>query len=347
MARINIYAIAREAGVSTATVSRVVSHQPGVKPETRQKVLAVVEKYNYRPNQIATGLLKQNLHTLCLVLPSVRNPFYAAMCTAAQRSAEERDYSVQLMTFRRQDAWTQETIDEIIGRRADGVILSGDVTPLEPGVAARMVAQLQRYMPVVVVNPVDENVQCPCLAANLAGSARYAVRHLHTLGHTRIALVGGDPTILFDNSREHAFPLIMEELGLDARAYPFLRGETTADGESIVMRLFSSYEKDARPTALIAFNDLLALGALKQLKRMGYAVPRDVALIGCDTQFFTPYLDPPLTTTDLHIESIVESAVQMLVQAGGQRLQPFYQLYDSTLIVRESCGASLGTRALG
>ena len=97
---------------------------------------------------------------------------------------------------------------------------------------------------------------------------------------------------------------------------------------------------------MIAFNDQVALGAIKQLKQMGLSLPQDMAIIGCDNQFFCPYTDPPLTSVDLHPEEMTQSAVRELLVARDSAPHPFSLMREATLIVRESCGAKLGYRKL-
>ena len=140
----------------------------------------------------------------------------------------------------------------------------------------------------------------------------------------------------------------MERLGLPADLEISTdAGFTPQAGELCVNRLLSATPEPDRPTALIAINDLVALGALRQLQRMGLRVPRDMALIGCDNQFFTPFLDPPLTTVDLHPFDHGVSAVEELIGAlrGGTAI--YSQIRECSLIVRESCGALLGPREPG
>ena len=109
--------------------------------------------------------------------------------------------------------------------------------------------------------------------------------------------------------------------------------------------MLSGLERRRWPTAIIAFNDQMALGAIKQLKQMGLHLPDDMAIIGCDNQFFCPYTDPPLTSIDLHPEEMTQSAVrELLVAREGNRTQSFSMMREATLIVRESCGAKLGYR---
>ena len=111
--------------------------------------------------------------------------------------------------------------------------------------------------------------------------------------------------------------------------------------------MLTNLDRRRWPTALIAFNDLVALGAMKQLKQMGLRLPEDMAIIGCDNQFFCPYTDPPMTSVDLHPEEMARSAVRELLLSHDGDAKTFSMMRDATLVVRESCGARLGYRKLG
>ena len=127
--------------------------------------------------------------------------------------------------------------------------------------------------------------------------------------------------------------------------------QTFTDAERAVLRMLSGLERRQWPTGMIAFNDLIALGAMKQLKRMGIRLPEEMAIIGCDDQFFCPYTDPALTSVDLHPEEMASSAVRELLFAhennGEAGDHAFSMMHEATLVVRESCGAKLGYRKLG
>ncbi|MDD3336083.1 MAG: LacI family DNA-binding transcriptional regulator [Eubacteriales bacterium] len=339
---VNIYTIAKEAGVSTATVSRVVSNHPSVRPETRRKVLEIVEKNGYHPNQIAAGLLKKKTHTIGVVFPSLENPFYGAICSTAQQYAQQMNYFVQLLPSMRRGGYDSTLVELLLGKRLDGVVLSGDVMPREPENARRMLRQLQKYMPVVVLNPPDDQLECAGLVLDLWGGMQSSVQHLYTLGHRRIAMLGGSVGANEASSRESAYLQSMRELAL--RPFPLVQADGCAEGENALLQLLSNCDAEQRPTAIVAFNDLVALGAMRQLSRLGLKVPDDMAVIGCDNQFFGPFLTPSLTTCDLHVNDAIQYAVRLLIQSEGELIPSMRRKYESVLMIRESCGAQLGKR---
>jgi len=123
-------------------------------------------------------------------------------------------------------------------------------------------------------------------------------------------------------------------------------GYTPEAGELAVLKMLSRLERAAWPTALVAINDMVALGALRQLHRMELRVPYDMAIVGCDNQFFSALTTPPLTTIDLQAAEHARTAVQVLLGEQKQASPPFTQVREATLIVRESCGVNLGRRGL-
>lgn len=332
-----IFDIAREAGVSIATVSRVVSGNPSVRAETRERVLAVVAKYNFRPSMVATGLSSKKTHTMGIITPLIENPFYSMMCVALQLEAQRLNYSTLLFQIPRGTILQQDFLDQLIARRLDGVIFSGDVTDdSSSDSAVDSMRKLRRQMPLVAINLREVCEELPCLVTDLAACSQLAIRHLTKLGHRRIALLGGVGAAQLSNTREQGYLDEMEKLGEEP--YPMTVGESPLDGEACVSSLFAQLAGREKPTAMVAFNDLVALGALRQLKRQGLKVPEDIALVGCDNQFFARYADPPLTTLDLHIEETSRLAMNLLVSAQTANLDGFAQHFEPTLIVRESCG---------
>lgn len=337
--RVNIFDIAKEAGVSIATVSRVMAGSDKVRPATRDKVMRIVQKYNFSPSMIAAGLSKRKSRTLGMILPLIDNPFYTQMWISAQREAARERYTMILYQVERGTLLTQEFIDELIGRRLDGFVITDDITDESSKASvAECVRQLLRYMPVVAVTPSKSAFDCPTFSSDLAGAMRMSIRHLARLGHERIAMLGGNQIGDVPNTREFSYLSEMRELGLAKHIYPFTRGESPSEGELAVNRLLTQLAVDRAPTALVVFNDITALGAIKQLKKMGYRLPDDMAIVSCDNLFFAPYTEPPLTSVDLKVEDTVSRAIQLLAHAGGP-LAPFEQTFAPILVVRESCGA--------
>jgi DNA-binding LacI/PurR family transcriptional regulator len=338
---LTILDIAREAGVSSATVSRVLSQHPNVRPDTFQKVKAVVDKYNYKPNSIARGLLQRQSHTLGIILPDIKHPYYASVFSAAQREAMSSGYVVQFYRLAYNSTITDDFINQLIERRLDGVLLCGGF--IEPTCANDLpdvLHRLQRYMPIVTICPPITGLRCINIYTDLRSGVRKVVRHLSQLGHRRIAFIGATHETRSVGERQLGFEEEMAQLGLE----PILLVEnihTPAMGETSVRRLLAEEGGDRAPTALVVVNDLVALGVLKGLRKLGISVPEEMAVVGCDNQFFSEYTNPPLTTIDLAPEELGLLGTRALLHAHDSNAASFNQARESTLIIRESCGAYL------
>jgi DNA-binding LacI/PurR family transcriptional regulator len=341
---INIYDIAREAGVSIATVSRALSETPNPHSAKQKRVLEVVRKYNYKPSVAARGLNCGQSRLISIGLPEIANPFYSELFSAADEELSVQGYSLVLSRVPDNPGGYQAFIDQLIERRPDGVILAGGmVEDFNASERLGVLNHLRNYMPIVLIGEAVENFPCVCIDSDMAEGARITVRHLNALGHERIVLLGGSHQKRGSSSREHGYQDEMQSLGLDnGLRYRRELGYNLEDGAKGILKLLSSLPRTDWPTAVIAINDLVAMGALRQLHRMSIRVPEDMAVVGCDNQFFSAYTHPSLTTLDLHISELGKLAVSYLL--SWQEGQNFLHLMENTLIVRESCGATLGRR---
>ncbi|MDO5298577.1 MAG: LacI family DNA-binding transcriptional regulator [Clostridia bacterium] len=345
---VTIYDIAREAGVSTATVTRVVSGHPSVKAETRDRVQRIIDAHAYAPSAAARDLERGQTHTIGIVMPAVTNPYFTRIYDTTYDEAEANGYYAWLFQIAERQPIPASLVDELIRRRLDGVIFAGGIWSTARSGLSEALVRLKHHMPVVAICPPATELDCICIYSDLVSCSRLPVRHLHALGHRRIAFIGGSMQLKDSSKRGENFLQQLRALDLpDDPAYHVDCGYDAESGERAVMRMLSRLERKRWPTALIAFNDLMALGALKQLKQMGLRVPEDMAIIGCDNQFFCPYTDPPLTSVDLHPEDMARSAVRELLFARENSGQSFSLMREASLIVRESCGAKLGYRKLG
>ena len=338
--------VAARAGVSVATVSRVLSGG-SASQAARRKVEEAVRLLGYRPLSAARKTeTAASVPSLALVLTDLTNPYYASLSAGAEQAAREAGYP--LIVYKAEaNRWGEDTIaDRVLRLPAAGAVLVG--TAVETGTPEeirRRLCTIAQRIPIVTIGPRVEGVNCVNITSDLSVSVRKSIAHLVNLGHRRISFIGGSGGTRSSSARRRAYYEEMrrlsltpdEEIGTEA-------GFTCQAGEFCVNRLFTDRKADARPTALIAINDLVALGALRQLQRMGLRVPEDAALIGCDNQFFTPFLNPPLTTVDLHPFDHGVTAVEELIgfiRGGGGS---YSQIRECSLIVRESCGAALGYR---
>ncbi|NCB32041.1 MAG: LacI family transcriptional regulator, partial [Clostridia bacterium] len=265
-----IYDIAREANVSTATVTRVMAGHPSVRPATRQRVQQVIDAHSYTPNTAARDLENGRTKTFGIILPEITNPYFAQIFAGADDEARRNGYSLWLHQLPSNEAIENEVVNELIQKRLEGAFFVGGIWEAGRKGLTEAMRKLRRYMPIVAICPPQTNLDCICLYNDLVSSTGHAVRHLHALGHRRIAFIGGSLQVGGSGARGQGFLAELRALGLpDDPAYHHEGGFDADSGERAVSRLLSGLERGKWPTALVAFNDLVALGAMRQLKQMG------------------------------------------------------------------------------
>lgn len=338
-----IYDVADCAGVSIATVSRVLSGG-SASAAAKQKVKQAIQSLGYQPAEVRRPPERlQPRRTLALVVSNLANPYYADLASGAEEAARRNGYALQIYCHDLNEPISPALINQLIEHQPAGAVLVGSM--VENGSENELLSLLMRLrqeMPLAIIGPRIAGLDCINITSDLSLSVRKSVAHLLSMGHERIAFIGGSSSIRSASVREQAFYAEMERLGKPIIRVGAESGFSPRDGEMGVARLFASLSVQERPTALITINDLVALGALRELQRLGLRVPEDVALIGCDNQFFTPYLNPPLTTVDLHPADHGKNAVSELINAiSGGNVYSFSQIRECSLIVRESCGMAI------
>ena len=338
--------VAGRAGLSIATVSRVLSGG-SASEEARRRVEDAVQSLGYQPQKSPRKPETRQSTTLALVISDLTNPYYAALCAGAEEAARRNGYSL-LVYQTALTGWMEPLIAErVASLPACGAVLVGST--VESGSAEEIYTRLSRIsqaMPIVTIGPRVEGLQCVNITSDLSLSVRKSIAHLRTLGHRRISFIGGSGG-RSSSARRRAYYEEMARLDLPSdRETVSDAGFTPQAGESCISRLLSGTPQNAWPTAIIAINDLVALGALRQLNRLHIRVPEDMALIGCDNQFFAPFLNPPLTTVDLHPFDHGTLAVNELIGALRGDTSAYSQIRECSLIVRESCGALLGRKEI-
>lgn len=336
-----IYDVAEHAGVSIATVSRVLSGG-SASAGARAKVEEAISALGYK-----SVAAKQDNRVIAMVLSSQQNPYYASLCTGASSEAVRAGYLPMLYSY--PDTTPIERITEdLLANRPAGVLLAGfAVESLTRQEQTRTcLRRLQQTLPLVAIGPPIEGLECGTLTSDPSQCVHKSMAHLTMLGHRRIAFIGGDRSASFSNIRENAYHEEVQQHGCAVRQdYVALTGCTVPAGELAVNMLLGSLETKDYPTAIFAVNDLVALGAISQLHRHHIRIPEDIAIVGCDNAFFAPSITPSLTTVDLHPRTHGCTAMAELIAAiQGNRMISFNNNVECSLIIRESCGAHLGVR---
>src|SRR4051812_9981621 len=299
--------VAREAGVSTATVSHVINSTRFVSEEVRARVLAAVEKCGYYPNAHARSLASGRSHVIGLVVSDISNPFFPELVKSIEAAAFERGYDVMLSNTNYDPERTSHYIRRFIERKLAGVVV------MTSELDAELIGELaKREVSVVFLDLGEPSVHMSNLRVNYEAGIEEAISHLVSLGHTEISFIGGPVHLRSAARRREAFVASMRRHLPDARAEVFRGDFKLEGGRRAACEMLDSH---ARPTAIVAANDMMALGAMVEFRAAGLHIPRDVSIVGFDDIAFATLCEPPLTTVCLPRAELGRRAVEALMTA--------------------------------
>ncbi len=333
-ARPTIADVAERAGVSTATVSRVVAGIGRSRPDTSAAVIAAVEALGYRPSGVARSLRMQRTRTLGLIVSDIQNPFFPELVRAADDAARAIDYSILLGSAAFDEVRAVHYLNLMVDRRVDGII-----------VASSQVSDLSWQwliaspVPVIVVNAEPPDYGVPSIASDNEAGSRLVVEHLVALGHRRIGYIRGPESFTAARPRFEGFRKGCEDAGLGPDDTPIVEGEGQVDsGERAVGLMLG---QAPWVTAIACYNDLTAIGALRMLRGAGRRVPEDVSVVGFDDIAAASWVVPALTTICQPKAEMGRLAVEYLVrvlEGGASEPVPEILRLPLSLRVRESTG---------
>ena len=311
------------------TVSNVVSGRRAVRPETRERVERAIADLGFRPNTVARALIRRRTQTVGMVIPDVTNPFFSDLIWEVERALTDADYAVVFGNSANDPARERRYLEAFLGRRVDALVVV-----VTAGADLDFVRGLAAEVPTVFVDRlVPPDVEC-VVGDNAAGMA-LVVDHLVALGHRRLALVNGDEGLETARAREAGVVSALARHGLALAARS--SGEFTLEsGDAQARALLEGAE---RPPAVIAGNDLLAMGVLAAASRSGLACPADVSVAGYDDIAYAAFTSPPLTTVRQPARAMGEEAVRLLLaRLEGDESPPRRVVVEPGLRVRGSTG---------
>lgn len=332
-ARVTIRDIARAAGVSVATVSRVINGRPDVSPQTRDAVLRVARQHNFTTNRSARALSVGRTGLVGFTLPWVDQNYFTGILSGAAEALYEQEQRIVLCPTHHEHDREVTLLERLMNGTTDGAIV---LLPEESNDELRRLQEVG--YPFVVADPrqpLDEGI--PAVSASHLAGARAATDHLLRLGHRRIGLITGFPGWTATEERREGY-----KAALAAAAVPFLpelvvEGEFDAEtGYTAARRLL---ELPDPPTAIFASNDNMAAGALRAAAERGLSVPGQLSVVGFDDTELARILSPQLTTVRQPMEELGRTAVSLLNRLiEGQRIEALRVELSTKLIVRESTG---------
>jgi LacI family transcriptional regulator len=332
--------VARYAGVSPATVSRVLNKTAPVHESTRERVQAAIALLGYQhplntPDSHATS------GTIALLITDILNPFFLEVIRGIEDETESSGLMLLLCTTSEDPLREKKVLQALSERQVDGIIaLAGQARiPTEDLIA------LHEYknIPLVVINRRINRPDIPCIVVDFENAAYRSAQHLLGLNHTRLAYLAGLDTSESSRARRLGIEAALKEAGLTLPPEMCPASFPSIEGGFQAMSALLSFSEEKWPTAIIAYNDIMAFGALHAIRTQGLHVPNDMSVVGCDGLLMAAHCNPPLTTIDQPKYTMGRLAMQTLRQMLNHQHPPMggYTLMESPLIIRESSGPCL------
>ena len=348
--------IARLAGVKKSTVSRVLNNKPDVNPETRERILRIIDEQRFVPSMTAAGLASGRKPLIGMLIPSFTWPLIPELMRGVAEVLEQTSYELVLYSIN--DADLKRDRSEVINRVLATQLTAG-LLAVFPGTATPDLTRLyhQGYPVVIVDDQLKQTT--PWVGVDNVMGAYTVVRHLTRLGHRRIAHIAGPKEYLASHDRYEGYRRALEEVGVTPDPQLVLEGDfLPPTGRACAMQLFQ-LPAEERPTAIFAATDQMAYGVLAAAEECGLDIPRDVALVGFDDDSPSSHVRPPLTTIRQPYYEMGAQGLRLLLSLldapqhtasarktgaeteniGKESVNPVRILLPTSLVVRASCGA--------
>jgi LacI family transcriptional regulator len=328
--------IANRVGKSVTTVSRALAGYSDVSEETRTQVKLVAEELGYEPNIAAQQLQSRRTNTIAIILPTTSpgssDPIFGEFLAGVGNEAAKYNFDLLVSTRSPGPEEEEAYLKQIRSRRADGFVV------IRTRSQDNRIAILQEHnFPFVAFGRTEENNDFPYIDEESEAGIGLAVEHLFGLGHTRLAWIGAPSNLMFSRHRWHGFESALTSHGLDLDHDLVVEGDLTRQSGYLLAQQLLTLPRP--PTAIVACNDLMALGAIGAAQELGLTVGSDVSITGFDDIPMAEHAHPPLTTLHQPLQMIGQMACQMLIKIIRQEPLPERQiLLQPTLVVRKSSG---------
>jgi len=321
--------IARLARVSHPTVSRALQNSPLVNAQTAAKIRKIADEAGYRASAVARGLVTRRTRTIGLVVTTVADPFASEVVCGIEQTANDHGYSVFLADSNADPARERKVVQAFAERRVDGII----VTSSRVG-ALYLPLLTEMMVPIVLVNDQHPGAFVHSVMIENQSGMRAAAAHLTQLGHRRIAYLGDRFGYQSDVERFEGYRQALHAAGIPDMPELVVHGEGKTEPAMQAMEKLLALADP--PTAVCCYNDMTALGAMRQIHLRGLRVPEDISVAGFDDLFFAPYLQPPLTTVRQPMRRMGQLAMESLIKLMSGEESVAQIRVEAELIVRES-----------
>lgn len=324
----SITKVAKIAGVSAATVSRVLNGKTNVKPVTYEKVLEAIRTCDYQPNLLARQLRTARSGMLMVLVSNITNPFCSLVVRGIEEEAERHGYHILLCNSESKSSREAAYLSLLSGKVVDGVITMDAISCLP------LLTDMIGHFPWVICGEGAPNFYASSINIDNCQAAMAGVYHLAAKGYQRILLINDDLRYLYSQSREQGYRQALAELGLDYCRVEYVESLDYAAGTQIMS---SVLEEKTRPDAVFTISDVIAGGVISALHQQGLSIPKDIAVMGFDGIPFGRITTPPLTTIVQPMHQFGVRSVQLLLEKiKNPQSPPCHEMLDWYLQERSS-----------
>ncbi len=326
--------VAKRAGVSAATASRVVGNYGYVSEETRQRVLAAVQELNYRPNVVARSMVTKSTRTIGMVVTDITNPFFAQLARGVEKVSWEHGYTLILANTDEDIHHEQAIVQVLQDKQVDGLV----VVPASSTESSHLLAVVDQNIPLVLADRLVNGCSVDVVMVNNEEGAYEAVCHLASLGHKRIGMILDNLDISTNQERLEGYRKAIRDSGLEVddhlvRSCQFTHQSAYAIASELV-------RQNNPPDALFTANNFMTIGAIHAIQEAGLRIPEDIALVGFDDLDWNSLYPPQLTVVAQPVREMGRIAAQRLLARIAEESGPPQQIRLNTeFIIRQSCGA--------
>ncbi len=327
----NIYDIAKLAGVSSATVSRVINNVPGVSEDKRRRVMETLSRHNYVPNMFARNLAGASTKTVAILTVDIRHINYSIIAYEVEQQASSMGYNVLLCNTTRDPSRQQFYLRVLVSKKADCLVLIG--SSLCNPVVDKEIRDNFHDIPVIMMNSQFDGPNAYHVQGRVGDGVAKAVDYLHSLGHRKIAFFKDDDHWIAQRKLD-AYLAKAKEYGIPVGKHSVYCSRSGYDSGMDAVNYFE--ENGVDYTAITGGDDITATGMVKRLKALGKSVPRDVSVVGYFNSIYAKICEPALTSVDNNINLIAQAICNTLNCALTKRTAPKKTYVEPSLIVRDS-----------
>lgn len=331
----NIKAVAKKAGVSVATISRVLNHPEAVAPDTREHILSIMESLNYTPNWFARGLKLNRTSVIALFIPDILDLGYMEIAKGVEDVAHQKKYNIMLCTTEEERNKEKEYIENFIARKVDGIIL------VSSSLNKNDLTQIKKQdVPVVLVGKNEGLIGENIVYTDYITASAEAVKHMIEIGHRKIGMICGSRPKIENLDKVEGFRKTITVEGLSYQPEYIVEEENSIEGGYLgACKLLNLTD---RPEAIFVTSDIMAIGAMEKIKQTGLKIPQDIAVVGFDNLKISGFIEPKLTTVAKPMYRMGLVAARLLFDLmeddREEDSEPQEILIQSKLKVRKSCG---------